>query len=303
MAGSATRQPLMSPPTDRVVAVLDLLAAAREPLGAAEIARRLGISGSTCATVLSALAGAEYVQRGPHKRYELGPGLLPVADALRTRFPLLGAADDELHRLNEDLDCGITLTRIGTDQLQVVAACGSPSQLPEGVAPGHRLPLTPPFGVVARAWAPRADVDRWLKLAPVRLDRAQVAQYRRVMREIRERGYVVWSLEPATSATIDAVRALLTELASAPPSAARRDQLAHFGALLAHHALTPAELRGPRRLSVSYLLAPVGPGPAPHYQAELHLLAESISPSALQRVITRFRTFLERVGALTADAA
>src|SRR5205823_2361202 len=77
----------VSPPTDRVVAVLELLAG-NESRTVSEVARALDLNRSTATAVLTALAGAGWVERLPDRGYVLGPGLLPVAEAAFARLPV-----------------------------------------------------------------------------------------------------------------------------------------------------------------------------------------------------------------------
>jgi DNA-binding IclR family transcriptional regulator len=102
----------MAPPTERVVGVLNLLAGQDSGIS---VPRRLDMTSSTCATLLSALDSADYVERSADKTYRLGSGLLALAQALHARFPLLGAAHDELSQLCAELQCAATLTRIAFD--------------------------------------------------------------------------------------------------------------------------------------------------------------------------------------------
>src|SRR3954465_15292968 len=66
-----------SPPTRRVVAVMELLAqAAATPLTLAEICRELRISRSTGHAILATLCACDWILRDPLSgRYALGPGL------------------------------------------------------------------------------------------------------------------------------------------------------------------------------------------------------------------------------------
>jgi DNA-binding IclR family transcriptional regulator len=285
-----------SPPTDRVVDVVELLAASTEPTSSSEAARRLGLSVSTCTSILRALAARGWAARDDDKRYVLGSGLLVVLDGLRRRHPMLGAADEELLRLADELGHGVTLTRITNEALLVVAASGA---LPEGVAPGHRFPLSPPYGVIAKAWAPSQEFDAWLDDAPIPLDRAGRAQLRRAAADIRDRGWVAWRMQPSTAAVIDAVRAALTERPAALPAAAVRQELARLGALLGSSVITAEEVEGRRALPVTYIIAPVGAAPAT-YQLELHLLEPAIRPAELRRIGTRLRDVAGRLGRATA---
>jgi DNA-binding IclR family transcriptional regulator len=69
-----------SPPTDRVVATVSLLAARPDqPLSLAELTRRLGVNKSTGHAILASLVAAGWVLRDPtRKTYRLGPALVAL---------------------------------------------------------------------------------------------------------------------------------------------------------------------------------------------------------------------------------
>src|SRR5262245_65387795 len=111
----------LSPPTARVVAVLEYLAGHPRGASASATARALGLNGSTCAVLLASLERARWVERAADN-YRLGAGLLSLCDAMRARFPLLGAGHALLRRLAEEVGCPFVLTRIHADHILVVAA-------------------------------------------------------------------------------------------------------------------------------------------------------------------------------------
>lgn len=282
-----------SPPTTRVVEVLDLLAASRQALSASSVARRLGISSSTCAALLGALQAAHYVERDPDKAYRLGPGLLPLAEAALDRFPLLGAGHDELGQLSQELSCGVTLTRIADDHLQVVAAAGTEGHMPLGVAPGDRFPLTPPYGAIAVAWRQPVEVDRWLgswppPAAPV--SPADRAHERAVMADIAACGVGVWSLEPHALPLIRRIQDIIGEVVADAPSPRLREQLTALFGLFGLRGYTAEEQASGRSLPVGYAIGAVfGPDARPAYELELHLLRPSISSRSLAALRRRLQ--------------
>lgn len=77
-----------SPPTERVVQVLDHLVAHPEArFGLSELARRLGMSKPTCLGILTALTDAGYLMRHPADRsYGLGPALIVAGRAAQRGF-------------------------------------------------------------------------------------------------------------------------------------------------------------------------------------------------------------------------
>ena len=246
-----------------MVAVVELLAGSAEPLGATEIARRLGLNLSTCTAILASLQRAGWVARDGDRRYRFGGILLPLA---------------ELDAVHAELGYGVTLTRIEDDGLVVVAASGP---LPDGVTAGARFPLTPPYGLVARAWSPKPAFEAWLDESPLPLDRAQRTVLGRAAADLRDQGWVAWRLHPATRAAIDALRAALA--ATADESVRR--ELSRLGALLGQSALTAAELRATKPLPVGHVLAAVDVT----YQLELHVLEPAIRPRQVQAMGSRLR--------------
>jgi len=283
VTGPSTADP--SPPTTRVVEVLNLLAEAKDAISASEIARRVGITTSTCASVLAALDRAGYVERAADKTYRLGSGLLPLAAGALQRFPLAGART-ELDRLSADVGCGVTLTGIADDHLFVMLAVGAKDRRPLGVAPGDHFPLGPPYGAITVAWRDDEEVDRWLAQAP--LSHHEHRHERAVMSDIRASGFGVWSLGPRATPLAERIQAVIDALASDPASRQLRDQLTELFALFGRRGYTTAELVNHQRLAVGYALAAVfGPDSQPRCQIDLHLLRPMMTTSELRRVLAR----------------
>jgi DNA-binding IclR family transcriptional regulator len=67
--------------------VLDALALSPTGLTSTQLARRCGISTSTCALVLAELEGSGWVARYDDRRYGLGSGLFGLVHGLRNQFP------------------------------------------------------------------------------------------------------------------------------------------------------------------------------------------------------------------------
>ena len=286
-----------SPPTERVVGVLNLLAGEDSGLSASAIARRLEMTSSTCATLLSALDGADYVERSPDMSYRLGSGLLPLVQALNARFPLLGVAHDELGRLCSELRCGATLTHIAEDHLRVVVTVGADGQDPLGVAPGDRFPLSPPYGAIAMAWRPAAEIDEWIESVPTAMTIAERDHERQMMADIRARGVGIWSLEPYSAHLVERIRSLVGDLATSPTSRRLHDQLTELFAVFGRHGYTVDELATHSARSVGYVLAAIfGPDGQPRYQIDLHLLRTKMDPAALNEVLEQV---LESAAVLT----
>ena len=287
----------LSPPTDRVVAVLEFLAAHPRGARASEVARTLGFNGSTCAVLLASLERAHWVERARDKTYRLGSGLLAVVDALRSRFPLLGAGDTLLRQLSEELGCPCVLTRIHSDHLLAVAAAGGEELA--GSGSDRRFPIDPPYGSGAMAWRPADEIERWLDLPARPLTRSERARYRRLLAGIRERGYAVWRLDEADGALLARVREMFDALRGDPHSEALRSRIVRLFASFGRHGYLPSELEREGTVPVSYMIAPVfGPDAQPHYEIVVQLLRAAMSADEIDRVGER----LLSTAALLSDA-
>jgi DNA-binding IclR family transcriptional regulator len=272
----------LSPPTDRVVAVLEHLAANPRGTSASAAARALGLNGSTCAVLLASLERARWVERAPDKTYRLGAGLLSIVDAMRARFPLLGAGDAVLRRLSQDLECACVLTRIQSDHILAVAASGGGDEL-TGSGSERRFPIDPPYGSVAVAWRPAAEIESWLDLPATPLTRSERARYRRFLADIRERGYAVWRLDERDAPLLRRVREMLDALRGDPTSLALRERLVRLFASFGRHGYLSSELARDRSVPVSYMIAPVfGPDGQPHYEIVVQLLRSSMRGAEIE---------------------
>jgi DNA-binding IclR family transcriptional regulator len=173
-----------SPPTSRVVAVVELLAdRSRIPLTLSDICRELRISRSTGHAILHTLRESEWVVRDPLSgKYSLGPGLPRTS----TAAPLsrLSAPLDELCAL---LGMAVCLSEVRNGSIAVINAT-APGPEPPPVPAGVRLPFVAPFGREFVAWAPTVACEKWLDAAGAVND-VYRARMPKVLGEIRNRGY------------------------------------------------------------------------------------------------------------------
>jgi DNA-binding IclR family transcriptional regulator len=274
----------LSPPTDRVVAVVEFLAANPRGVSASGAARALRLNGSTCAVLLASLERARWVERAPDKTYRLGDGMLSVVDAMRARFPLLGAGEAVLRQLSDELGCACVLTRIHAAHILVVAASRG-EELGRGSGTDRRFPIDPPYGSVAVAWRPADEIERWLDLPGTPLSRAERARYRRFLADIRERGYAVWRLDERDQPLLGRVNEMLDELRGEPHSDALRERLVRLFATFGRHGYLASELARDRSVPVSYMIAPIfGPDGQPHYEIIVQLLRPAMRGAEIEAV-------------------
>jgi DNA-binding IclR family transcriptional regulator len=231
-----------SPPTERVLAILGLLAAqpSRE-LTLSEIAAELDLSIATCHAITAVLVARGYVLREPAgKTFTLGPALVAAGKAAELAMPEARRARSRVAALAEALGVEAVASTVADGWITVVEWTPSPS----GEASSHlgmRVPFTPPFGAVHAAWAAPAVVEEWLERAP----RSARADLRRLLAMIRERGFDVHrddaastrlrdaigdleqeSLSPAARSALDV---LFAELAGAAPLPVRFERRARYG--------------------------------------------------------------------------
>jgi DNA-binding IclR family transcriptional regulator len=183
-----------SPQTNRVVALMDMLAARpNEALKLADVTRRLGVNKSTCYSMLQALTEVGWLLRDPfHKTYRLGPALVAVGRAASSGFPALDFARPAMIELSRGvgshcLALSVALEHVTVvDQVRDVRAVGAP------IGHGY-IPLRPPFGAAVAAWSLPEATERWLRLAPP----GTAERYTAALEVVRRRGFVVELAEPS----------------------------------------------------------------------------------------------------------
>jgi DNA-binding IclR family transcriptional regulator len=203
-----------SPPTDRVVAVVEFLASRpAEPATVAELVRHLGLNRATCHAVLASLVRAGWILRDPaEKTFTPGPALIALGRAAESGVPAARAADDELAALAKDL--GVTATISYPSGDHIVVGSRSPAGPGNGdtVRVGQRFPFAPPYGPGLVAWGSETDIDHWLARAS-RADDADIRRFRDALASVRSRGYTIESMTAASRR----LREVLAELDSLSP--------------------------------------------------------------------------------------
>ncbi|MFI2559854.1 helix-turn-helix domain-containing protein [Nocardia farcinica] len=205
-----------SPPTDRVVAIMQLLG--RNPLRSyslAEIERTLEISRATAHAILSALVGHDWVVRDYDSgHYSCGPALAalarPAGATTRRIRARLGELADTVHGQ-------VLLFEARDEALVAIETVGSAPDSPPAAA-GFTVPLVAPFGREFIAFAPPDEQQAWLdRVGPTA--HAFSARMKEVLAQVRTRGYAierrtrefnrVFAAMHALSGEIDAITARL----------------------------------------------------------------------------------------------
>ncbi|MDN3459101.1 MULTISPECIES: helix-turn-helix domain-containing protein [Rhodococcus] len=186
-----------SPPTERVVQVLDYLVGRPDQrFGLSELARALEISKPTCLGILTALADRGYLTRDEvSKTYGLGPALIAAGRAAQRGFAVGPIARTHLEKVSTEFGTTCTASGVIGDQISVLEVTG-PIGARRAAKVGQVYPFAPPVGLMYVLWGSDHDMDSWLgkePSLPVRLDRERLWN---VVRECRAAGYLVESLDP-----------------------------------------------------------------------------------------------------------
>ncbi len=243
----------LSPPTQRVVSVLELLAAAPRPQTSAQIADSLALSRSTVGNVLSALRARAWVNRRADLTYEVGPGLLRVADQQQSKLAGGDPLRTALHELANEVDCGVALIRVDGAEIRFVAVVENRGRIPAGIAAGTRLPLIPPAAATVVAHSPESVRRSWLAAA----DPEERADYEHLLAEVHTLGAAVWGVDANSLATLDILADVVEHLAHDPASSALRDRIFALLGGISGNAYRAEELASDAPLPISYLSAPV----------------------------------------------
>lgn len=194
LSGPAGRR---SPPTQRVVAVLDFLARhPHERFGLSDLARRLELSKPTCLGIATTLTDAGYLVRDDRdKSYRLGPALIALGHIAQEAMRISPATRDELRRLCAASGTTAALSAVVDDRITVLDLVAPPG-VPPPVQVGQSYPFAPPVGLMFVLWDDAA-VTAWLAKQPTIPLRTDGERLDRVITECRADGYLVERQTPA----------------------------------------------------------------------------------------------------------
>jgi DNA-binding IclR family transcriptional regulator len=178
-----------SPQTDRVVALVDLMAGRPDQaFTLAELTRRLGVHKQTCHSMLASLTDAGWLVRHPTtKTYRLGPKLIRAGRAAAAQAPLVDHAHPTMHALAQEVDAHCLLLEDVGDALVILDAA-SPRGRP--LAPlyvGQSFPMRAPFGGMFTFWRDGEAFDAWTAAVPA----DEVEVFRRARAVARADGFEV----------------------------------------------------------------------------------------------------------------
>ena len=246
-----------SPPTERVIAILEFLSAhPHDRFGLSDLARHLGLSKPTCLGILTTLTASGYLVRDEEdKTYRLGPTLITIGHTAQESLRVNPAAREELRRLSATYHTTAALSAVVDDRITLLEVVG-PLGADSGVKVGQSYPFAPPVGLMFVLWDDEA-LHAWLAKEPTIPLRTDTTRLDRVINECRAAGYLVERLTPSgrrlyammagmSSTLPQELRALLGEMIS---DVGERVYLSSEG--------TPGECRRDARSDISVISAPV----------------------------------------------
>jgi flavin reductase (DIM6/NTAB) family NADH-FMN oxidoreductase RutF len=194
----------------------------------------------------------------------------------------------EMERLAADLGCPVSAGAQVGDDVIIVATAGASRSDDRGTLVGQRLPFVPPSGAVFAAWMSEPEIEAWLALRRPPTGEADdvMEGWRRVLANVRERGFSVGLLSPGRRAF-----AAYLEAAAHDPSVAPTADLLD---VLHHLVYDPDELTDEALEAVRQISAPV-------FDAEGRV-ALSFTAYGFSRPAGGVTRYIERVQAAAATA-
>jgi DNA-binding IclR family transcriptional regulator len=189
---SSTRR---SPPTQRVVALLDHVTAhPGNRFGLSQLSRELQISKPTCLGIVTTLTDMGWLECDQRTHtYGVGPALVSAGRLARRAVPGVDAAERHLAELAARYDSPCTASAVVGNQIVVLTSVRGDGRA-EGAMTGSRYPFAPPVGLMYLLWDTDEAFERWLHTRPTLPVVLDDAHLRTVIAECRERGYLVEGL-------------------------------------------------------------------------------------------------------------
>jgi len=282
-----------SPPTRRVVDVLNLLAAdPGRALTLSAIAGEAAISAATCLGILNELAGAGYLVRHPDRTYSLGGALVSIGTAARDSRAGIGEARAQLRVLGDELGRLCTASGVIGDEIVVLEAAGPAGAGTPVVRIGSRFPFLAPVGLVNAAWYSDAEIMRWIERAPIELPAKKLARLRAVIATARQQGYMVERLTNVEAS----LHQILPLAFSGTGNDSTRRALAEALLIFADRDYLTDELERPAASSVSVICAPCFDADGlPELILGVYVMEPKVTITAVRRMASRLRTACDAV--------
>ncbi|MBV0919026.1 helix-turn-helix domain-containing protein [Mycobacteroides chelonae] len=258
--------PTVSPPTARVIRIVEMLAAATQPKSLSEIAASTGIPRATATAVVNELEAAGWLTRDGELRYRVGSALPRAVEATMPR-----EVQDVLTRIAGAAQAGATISRISPKTLTIVAKAQAGRRAVTGFAVGQTIPLAFPAGSAVMPWRSSDERAQWLGTA--RGLSARSGQ--RLLRQVSDCGYVIYRPDHDDTGMVDLLSDLLGSVGSEVMEAALRERLLRQLSRLTSRLYSRDELVSDDVLPISYLAAPIFVGADAAYELQLGPLLPS----------------------------
>lgn len=185
------------PAVDRAVQILKQFQAADETLGVSELSRRLDLNKSTLHAILNTLAYHDMLERDEQtKSYRLGSGLVTLSHRVQTRRDLRSIVHPDLAELARQVQETVLLGGFRDAHVYILDREEAPHDLKISAQIGQRMPFCAGvLGYIFSAAIPNADLAKLVRVHRLRAftknSIAKLADYRKTLDEVRERGYAL----------------------------------------------------------------------------------------------------------------
>lgn len=192
--------PETSNPTDRVIRVLNFLAAhPTENFSLAEIARHVGLSNGSAHRVLTTLAKAQFLSRNDKRRtYSLGMATIAIGHAAVEKHRGVDIARREISRLALELNVQCSANAVVDGEMLVLVKEGTAQSHLGLTSVGERRPLIPPLGICHLAWSGEAAIAAYVEKVDAYLSLAIREHLIATFPLVRRRGYAIAANGPNT---------------------------------------------------------------------------------------------------------
>jgi DNA-binding IclR family transcriptional regulator len=288
-----------SPPTQRVVRILNLLARhPEERLSATQIARRLELNLATCQAILATLTETGFVVRSTEDRaFTVGPALIRLGDAASSLNPALTAVGEALEALHAETGYPCAAAVVRDQHLVVARRVGPPEAFPVPALADGAWPLEAPIGITTMAWRSAAEVRTWFEGSPRADDPAYRARLPLVLASIRDTGSCVWGYGETAQLLVPQFESLIDAVGDSHDAGLVR-QLVQRLAFAGTEAYLPDDLAAVERVAVGLVTAPVwGLGSEPSIEVSVHVYRDDLPVAEVRALAERVAAIRERLAA------
>jgi IclR family KDG regulon transcriptional repressor len=182
---------------ERAFRMLDLFENGYSECSISEISRSLNIHKSTAHNIAQTLCELNILEQNPRNlKYQLGSGLVSLGYLARQRLDVRRLARPYLESLAQETHASAFLGVFENDGITIIEKAESPEELRISAPIGQRVPFCGgSFGRAFLAFLPRLEVERLLNERGLPQFTATTitdpAKYRKILTEVRERGYAV----------------------------------------------------------------------------------------------------------------